>query len=67
VTSQAPKGWKSRPCPICSKPAVYETRPFCSSRCKVLDLGNWADGRYAIPVVEDDDDDLYETVYDDEE
>jgi hypothetical protein len=26
-----------------------EWRPFCSERCKLLDLANWADGRYAIP------------------
>ena len=24
--------------------------PFCSERCRLLDLGNWAMGRYAIPV-----------------
>lgn len=25
-------------------------RPFCSERCKLIDLGDWAEGRYAIPV-----------------
>lgn len=24
-------------------------RPFCSERCKLIDLGAWADGSYAIP------------------
>jgi len=24
--------------------------PFCSPRCRLLDLGNWASGRYAIPA-----------------
>ena len=24
--------------------------PFCCERCRLLDLGNWAMGRYAIPV-----------------
>ena len=24
-------------------------RPFCSERCKMIDLGAWADGQYAIP------------------
>jgi endogenous inhibitor of DNA gyrase (YacG/DUF329 family) len=42
-------------CPICSKP--YEIAalgdlasfPFCSARCRLIDQGRWADGRYAIP------------------
>jgi hypothetical protein len=39
-------------CPTCRKPAAYEGnpwRPFCSERCKLIDLGNWAEGRYALP------------------
>jgi hypothetical protein len=28
--------------------------PFCSERCKLIDLGRWLDGKYRIPVVEDD-------------
>jgi endogenous inhibitor of DNA gyrase (YacG/DUF329 family) len=34
-------------CPICKKP-VDETAkafPFCSERCRLIDLGNWLDGR----------------------
>ena len=27
-------------------------RPFCSERCKQIDLGAWADEKYAIPAVE---------------
>ena len=41
-------------CPHCSKPALFAPenpfRPFCSERCKMIDLGDWAEGRYAIPV-----------------
>ncbi len=40
-------------CPKCKKEALYEGnpyRPFCSERCKLIDLGDWADGKYAIPV-----------------
>jgi len=41
-------------CPTCDKfltvarkeDAVY--RPFCSERCKMVDLGRWLDGTYAI-------------------
>jgi uncharacterized protein len=42
-------------CPVCSKSytiaALAELRsfPFCSERCRLIDLGRWADGRYAIP------------------
>ena len=31
-------------------------RPFCSERCKSIDLGHWLAGRYAIPTREEDDD-----------
>lgn len=43
-----------KPCPICGKPAEYETRPFCSKRCKDVDLHRWLGGQYAVPVVEED-------------
>ena len=45
----------SNPCPIC-KAAVEKGRPenpyapFCSGRCKTIDLGRWLGGAYAIPV-----------------
>jgi endogenous inhibitor of DNA gyrase (YacG/DUF329 family) len=39
-------------CPQCGKSVEYRTdnaaRPFRSSRCKLLDLGAWAEERYAI-------------------
>jgi endogenous inhibitor of DNA gyrase (YacG/DUF329 family) len=40
-----------RHCPICKKPTDSETDadfPFCSERCRLLDLGNWASERYTI-------------------
>lgn len=49
---------KTAPCPQCRQPALLAPdnrfRPFCSERCKLLDLGEWMSGRYAIPVVEAD-------------
>lgn len=36
-------------CPICGKENEFfaqPTGPFCSSRCKLLDLGKWLDGDY---------------------
>jgi len=38
-------------CPICKKSTQSETGadfPFCSERCKLLDLGNWASEKYVI-------------------
>jgi endogenous inhibitor of DNA gyrase (YacG/DUF329 family) len=36
-------------CPICGKPAAAEHRPFCSARCRQVDLGRWLSGDYVIP------------------
>ncbi|MXP62773.1 DNA gyrase inhibitor YacG [Roseomonas sp. M0104] len=36
-------------CPVCGKPAEPAFRPFCSARCKQVDLGRWLNGGYAIP------------------
>ena len=38
-----------RPCPECGKPSARETYPFCSVRCKEIDLNRWLSGRYVIP------------------
>jgi len=41
------------PCPTCQRPVEWSEasrwRPFCSERCKLIDLGAWAAGRHAIP------------------
>jgi endogenous inhibitor of DNA gyrase (YacG/DUF329 family) len=60
-------------CPVCKKPveeprrerqppgqtetAVRSWFPFCSERCKLIDLGRWLGGKYQIPVVERDESD----------
>jgi endogenous inhibitor of DNA gyrase (YacG/DUF329 family) len=37
-------------CVLCQKhPVRPEWRPFCSERCKLMDLGAWASERHAIP------------------
>ena len=50
-------------CPICGKVINKATRqesrdkkfyPFCSNRCKLIDLGKWLDSKYRIATVEDD-------------
>ena len=40
-------------CPTCKKPVESESAwfPFCSERCRLIDLGRWADEDYKIPVV----------------
>ena len=48
-------------CPICKKPVSDDPPadgaksyfPFCSERCKLIDLGRWLEGRYQIPVEDD--------------
>jgi endogenous inhibitor of DNA gyrase (YacG/DUF329 family) len=37
-------------CPTCKKPVdpASEDLPFCSERCRLLDLGKWASGGYKI-------------------
>ena len=39
-------------CPTCGKPIEWENnpfRPFCSERCKLIDLGAWVNEQYAVP------------------
>ena len=48
-------------CPVCDRPLDPQkssARPFCSERCKQIDLGRWLDERYGLP---------YERPYDAEE
>ncbi|MGQ9633179.1 MAG: DNA gyrase inhibitor YacG [Bryobacteraceae bacterium] len=37
-------------CPICKKPVEFGDpyMPFCSERCRIIDLGNWAAEKYVI-------------------
>jgi endogenous inhibitor of DNA gyrase (YacG/DUF329 family) len=57
-------------CPICKK-AVKNTDPefpFCSPRCRTIDLGKWASGGYVIPSpVTDADEPIRDTNPEDEE
>jgi hypothetical protein len=39
-------------CPICGKKVEFggnEFRPFCSERCKLIDLGKWIEECYRVP------------------
>jgi len=37
-------------CPICKKEVQpgHPEAPFCSERCRIIDLGNWASEKYVI-------------------
>ena len=47
-----PRRARAAACPICGSPADRDHRPFCSRRCREVDLGRWFSGSYAIPAVE---------------
>jgi endogenous inhibitor of DNA gyrase (YacG/DUF329 family) len=51
-------------CVYCrERPVEARFRPFCSERCRLLDLATWADGGYRVagePVVVQDDDEAEE-------
>ena len=41
-------------CPTCNSAVQWNNeakfKPFCSGRCRLIDLGAWASDRYAIPA-----------------
>jgi hypothetical protein len=47
-------GAKVKRCPICGKPTAEATKPFCSPRCRDVDLNRWLSGTYVVPGREDD-------------
>ena len=53
----AGKGSAKKKCPICGKPATEASRPFCSERCRDVDLNRWLSDSYRIPAASDDDED----------
>ena len=44
-------------CAICGKPVDPKWRPFCSERCRQVDLNRWLSGTYRIPGAERPDSD----------
>ena len=46
-------------CPQCGANVLWDAsnrfRPFCSERCRMIDLGAWATESYRVPVEEDKD------------
>ncbi|WP_424814533.1 DNA gyrase inhibitor YacG [Roseococcus sp. YIM B11640] len=50
-----------RRCPVCGKPAALREPgrrgafPFCSERCRQVDLGRWLSESYAVPAADRED------------
>jgi endogenous inhibitor of DNA gyrase (YacG/DUF329 family) len=59
VSSIPPKSARSVACPACGKPALFAPanpwRRLLMQRCRVTDLGAWANEDYKIPAKEEDD------------
>jgi hypothetical protein len=53
LTRENQKPAKIIKCPTCQKSVVWSEenpwRPFCSERCKLIDLGDWIEERHRIP------------------
>lgn len=48
-------------CPVCGQvfdPSHSKALPFCSPRCKTVDLGRWLDERYTLPIERAEEDDV---------
>ncbi|WP_201527236.1 MULTISPECIES: DNA gyrase inhibitor YacG [Psychrobacter] len=44
---------KTYPCPNCGTKTAWQdnkSKPFCSERCKLIDLGAWASEEYSLPA-----------------
>jgi endogenous inhibitor of DNA gyrase (YacG/DUF329 family) len=48
MASQDPPVARGRRCPICGDKTEAAYRPFCSARCRDIDLARWLGGGYAI-------------------
>jgi len=56
-------------CPICRKEVAPGDphMPFCSERCRIVDLGNWASGKYVISTPATDEEESGESESQDRE
>ena len=56
LTPNATTTPKSYPCPRCQTATPWQDnpyKPFCSQRCKLIDLGAWANEEYKLPSEDD--------------
>jgi endogenous inhibitor of DNA gyrase (YacG/DUF329 family) len=47
----------AKPCPICGKPTTEASKPFCSERCRDVDLNRWLSNSYVVPGRTQEDED----------
>jgi uncharacterized protein len=53
AAERAPRRRAKKPsCPICGKPVAAAFRPFCSERCRRIDLDRWLGEAYRVPTEE---------------
>ena len=52
MPDDSPPSPRGPACPICGKPATAGHRPFCSKRCRDIDLGRWLRGVYRVETDE---------------
>jgi endogenous inhibitor of DNA gyrase (YacG/DUF329 family) len=52
--SEPMKTVRTKPCPICGKPADARFGPFCTRRCADVDLHRWLSGSYVVPAQDTD-------------
>jgi hypothetical protein len=57
TTSKASAKPPTKRCPVCGKPAAAASLPFCSDRCRDVDLNRWLSGSYVIPGSNSDEED----------
>ncbi|MCS6890313.1 MAG: DNA gyrase inhibitor YacG [Rhodovarius sp.] len=54
-TDERRAGAQHRPCPICGRPAAPRPlAPFCSERCRRVDLARWLTEAYRLPGREEE-------------
>jgi endogenous inhibitor of DNA gyrase (YacG/DUF329 family) len=53
----AAKRPRAAKCPICGRPSTPDAKPFCSTRCREVDLARWFNEVYRVPVEADGDED----------
>ena len=57
ATPEPSQNLRTVTCPHCKNPAVFAPsnpyRPFCSERCRLIDLGDWASEKFRVPATND--------------
>ena len=70
MTEERRKRQRRRQCPHCDREVTWPetaTYPFCSERCRLIDLGVWAAGDYRVPGEPATEEDLRSLVSGDDE